>query len=242
MVVYSGTLAVTTTVLMALTLEVPTAALILQDVALLQLLFLRDIWGVGCLATKLQQLPQFQMPFQLYANYAMGSPQMSFFFRLEHPTDIVCMFWCQLWCIIYAFRFQCGCHCHLWGLNHWDLHHCSPLEYTHGRHMCIFVLVWGPCQAWTKWLLPPLLWVGGALCYSISYPPAIPAIWRGIQLWRLSRVTWFLWLPFMAESDLFQVWFHPMTWSTLNQRRARNLVILVWWLGIRVMSLFAPGW
>ena len=32
-----------------------------------------------------------------------------------------------------------------------------------------------------------------------------------------------------------------MTWSTLNLWWAFNLVILVWWLGIRLMSLLAPG-
>ena len=29
----------------------------------------------------------------------------------------------------------------LWGLNHWDLHHSSPWEHTHSRHMYILLMV-----------------------------------------------------------------------------------------------------
>ena len=48
------------------------------------------------------------------------------------------------------------------------------MELTHGRHMCNLVMVIGPQWICTDWLLSPLLWVGRALCYSISCPPAIP--------------------------------------------------------------------
>ena len=53
--------------------------------------------------------------FQAYANYAMGSPQVGFFFRVEPPT-ILC--WCPFWCLLSTFRCQVGCHIHLLGLNH----------------------------------------------------------------------------------------------------------------------------
>ena len=39
---------------------------------------------------------------------------------------------------------------------------------------------------------------------------------------------------------LLQVLFHPMTWLTLNLLWALNLVILVWRLSIRLMSLLTP--
>ena len=48
------------------------------------------------------------------------------------------------------------CHFHLWGLNHWGLHHHSPSGHTHGRHMSILVIFWGPHQECSRWLLPPL--------------------------------------------------------------------------------------
>ena len=46
-----------------------------------------------------------------------------------------------------------------------------------------------PTPGMHRWLLPPLLSVGGAYSYSISCLSAIPAIWWGIQLWGLDRVT-----------------------------------------------------
>ena len=56
------------------------------------------------------------------------------------------------------------------------------------------------------------------------------------------RVTWSLNLPCMMGRDLlFHVLFHLMTWSTLNLWWALNLMILVCWLGIRLLSLFTPG-
>ena len=56
-----------------------------------------------------------------------------------------------------AFRCHIGCLIHLLGLNHWGLHHCNPLELTHGRHMCNLVMVIGLHQVCIEWLLPPLL-------------------------------------------------------------------------------------
>ena len=47
-----------------------------------------DTKGVGGLTTVPQQLPQSQMPFQAYANYFMGSLQVSFSFRVEPPTNL----------------------------------------------------------------------------------------------------------------------------------------------------------
>ena len=51
------------------------------------------------------------------------------------------------------------------------------------------------------------------------------------------RVTQSLCLSYIVGKGLlFQVWFHPMTWLTLNLWWALNLLILVKWLGIRWMS------
>ena len=46
----------------------------------------RHSGGAVGLATVLQQQPPSQMPLQAYANYAMGPPQVGFFFRVEPPT------------------------------------------------------------------------------------------------------------------------------------------------------------
>ena len=110
-----------------------------------------------------------------------GSPTCRFLFQSLASHHFIYVF---VSVQVYASAFRChtGCYIHLWGLNCWGLHYCSHLELTHGRHMCNLVMAIGPHQECTKWLLPPLLWVGGSFCYSISCPPAIPTIWWGIQL------------------------------------------------------------
>ena len=66
-----------------------------------------------------QQHPPSSMPPLAYANYAMGSPQVGFFFRVEPPTIFYLIYvWCLFWYLLFTFRCQIGCHIHLWGLNH----------------------------------------------------------------------------------------------------------------------------
>ena len=56
------------------------------------------------------------------------------------------------------------------------------------------------------------------------------------------RGTQALCLPYMVGRDLlFQVGFYPMTQSTPNWWWVWNLVILVWWLHIRLKSLLTAG-
>ena len=135
---------------------------------------------LGHASVPLQQ-PSSSMPLQANANCAMGSPQV------EPPT--VLYITCLVSFLVSVFYFQVPC----WmpfsplGLNHWGLHHCNPLESSCSRHMCNLVMVIGPHQVCTEWLLPPLHWIGRALCYSVCFSPAILSIWRGIQLWRLGR-------------------------------------------------------
>ena len=70
-----------------------------------------------------------------------------------------------------------GCHIHLWGLNHWGLHPCNPLQLTCDGHMCDLMMVISQHWVCIEWLLLPLPCVGGAFCYSMSCSPAIPSIW-----------------------------------------------------------------
>ena len=174
----------------------------------------------------------------------MGSPQVGFFFRVEPSTVlyIICLVSVRGVCFLLSGAMLDAIST-LGGSTIGVCTIATPLEFTHGRHMCNLVMVISPHQVCTEWLLPPLHWVGGALCCSICCSPAIPSIWWGIQLWELGRESPNpSCLPYMVERGLlFQVWFHPMTQSTLNLQWALNLVILVWWLGIRLMSLLTPG-
>ena len=46
----------------------------------------------------------------------------------------------------------------------------------------------------------------------------------------------------VGKGFLFQVVLSPMTQSTPKLWWVLNLVILVWWLGVRLMNLHTPGW
>ena len=73
---------------------------------------------LGSVSVPLQQTPS-SMPPLAYANYAMGSPQVGFFFRVELPTILYLIYvWCLFWCLLVIFRCWVRCCIHLWGLNH----------------------------------------------------------------------------------------------------------------------------
>ena len=82
-------------------------------------LMLRGSGGVlGSVSVPQQQTPS-SMPPLAYANYAMGSPQVGFFFRVEPPTILYLIYvWCLFWYLLFTFRCQIGCRIHLWGLKH----------------------------------------------------------------------------------------------------------------------------
>ena len=66
-----------------------------------------------------QQQTSSSMPPLAYANYAMGSLQVGFFFRVEPPIILYLIYvWCLFWCLLFTFRCRVGCCIHLWGLNH----------------------------------------------------------------------------------------------------------------------------
>ena len=73
---------------------------------------------LGSVSVLQQQTSSSMLPLA-YANYAMGSPQVGFFFRVEPPTILYLIYvWCLFWCLVFTFRCQIGCHIHLSGLNH----------------------------------------------------------------------------------------------------------------------------
>ena len=59
----------------------------------------RNSGDVVGLAAVPQQQPQFQIPLQAYANYAIGPLEVGFSFRVEPPTIFLLYVWCLLWCI-----------------------------------------------------------------------------------------------------------------------------------------------
>ena len=73
--------------------------------------------------------------FRHMPNYAMVSQQVSFFFRVEHPTIMV---------YVFCFQVSTWVPFHLGG---------STFGVWHAA-------IQGPCQDCTHWLLPPMLWVG----------------------------------------------------------------------------------
>ena len=67
-------------------------------------LTLRCPGGVIGLASGPQQQPPSLMPLLAYANYAVGSPQVGFFFRMEPPTILYII--CLVFILVSAFYFQ----------------------------------------------------------------------------------------------------------------------------------------
>ena len=129
-----------------------------HDVVLSPLLTPRCSRSVVGLATVLQQQPLFQMSLQAYANYAIGPPLVGFSFRVEPPTVLYLSMIdvCSGVCILLSGAMMDAVFTYE-RLNHWGLHHCNPLELTHGRHMCNLLMVIGPHQVHTEWLVPLLL-------------------------------------------------------------------------------------
>ena len=116
-----------------------------------------------------QQQPPSPVPLQVYTNYAMSSPQVSFS-ELSLPPFCILYVWCLFWYLLSTFRCHAGCHIHLWQLNHWGLHHCNNLELTCGRHMCNLVMVISPHWVCIEWLFHPLPGVGEPSATQLAVP------------------------------------------------------------------------
>ena len=112
---------------------------------------------------------------------------MSFSFRTELPNDSYIM--CLVSVMVFAFWFQVAMWlpCLSMGAQPLGLHHHNPSEFTLGRHICLQVMVCGPCQECTLWLLLPLPLVREACFCSPHCSPAIPAIWYSLWLQGLGR-------------------------------------------------------
>ena len=137
--------------------------------------------GVTGPASVPQQQPPSLMPLLVYVNYAMDSPQVGFFFRVESP--IILYITCLVSILVSVFYFQ---------VPSWMPYSpkgAQPLGFVPLQPFGVYP--WqayvGPHLVCIEWLLPPLPQVRGAFCYSVSCSPTIPSIWWGIQPWGLSR-------------------------------------------------------
>ena len=214
-----------------------------HDVVLPPPLTPRCSGGVLGHASVPQQQPPSSVPLQAYANYAMGSPQVGFFFRVEPPTVLYIIYLVSV--LVSAFYFQVPCWMPYPPLG------AQPLWFAPLQLLGVYL-----CQAYVQpgdshWPRPGMHRVaapstslsrGNIILLSLLFPshPIYMVGHTALGAWQ--RVTQSLCLLYMmGRGHLFQVWFHLMTQSTLSLWWALNLVILMWWLGIRLMSLLAPG-
>ena len=172
----------------------------------------------------------------------MGPRQVNFFFWVWASYQLAYVCWCLLWCMLSAFRCHSGCHIDQWGNSYCCLDHCSPFgvypweAYVHPSNGHLF--------------LPGIYQVAvPSTALSRSKPCATQSAvlqplqqFGGVYSFGGSAVTQSLCPPIKVGTGLcFQVWFHLMRWLTLNLWWVLNLVILVWWLDIGLMSLLTPG-
>ena len=188
-----------------------------HEVVLPPPLMLRGSEGVIGLAPVPQQQPPSLMPLLAYASYAMGSPQVGFFFRVEPPTILYII--CLVSILVYAFYFQ---------VPSWIWYSpvgAQPLGFAPLQPFGVY-----PWQAYVqpgdghrsmpgmhRLAAPSTTLSRGEPSATQCCSLTISSIWWGIQHWGLSRVTQSLCLPYMMGRDLlFQVWCHQMTSLTLN--------------------------
>ena len=103
MVVSSGLSSISSVTIIPSLVGLP-ATLGKHEVVLPPLLMLRCSGGVIGLASVPQRQPPSLVPLLAYANYAMGSPQVGFFFRVEPPTILYII--CLVSVLVSAFYFQ----------------------------------------------------------------------------------------------------------------------------------------
>ena len=197
-----------------------------NDVVLPPPLTPRCYGGVLGLASMPQQQPSSSMPLQAYGNYAMGSPQACFFFRVEPPTILYII------CLVSAFYHQVPCWMPYSPLG------AQPLGFAPLQPLGVYLWQayvqpgdghW-PTQSMHRVTAPSTtLSRESFLLLSLLFSNHPIYIVGHTALGAWQRVTQSLCLPYMVGRGLlFQVWFHLMTQLTLNLQWALNLVILVW--------------
>ena len=192
------------------------ATLCQYDIVLLPLLTLRCHGGIIGLGYVPQQQPPSLIPLQAYANYAMDSPQVGFFFRVASHHFLLYV-WCLFWSAVYS------------QVPSWMPYSplaAQPLGFAPLQHFGTY-----PWEAYVQpgdghWPTPGMHRVAapsttlsrGSLLLLNQLFPSHPIYMVGhaaLRAWQ--RVTQSLCLPCMVWRDLpFQVWFHPITSLNLN--------------------------
>ena len=127
-----------------------------HDVVLIPPLILRCSGGVIGLVSVPQQQPPSSVPLQAYANYAIGSLQVGFFFKVEPSTILYII--CLVSVLMSAFYFQVPCWMPYSPLGAQPLGF-APLQPLGAYTWQAYVqpgMVIGPHQVCPQWLLPPL--------------------------------------------------------------------------------------
>ena len=154
------------------------------------------------------------MPLLAYANYAMGSPQVGFFFRVEPPTVLYIV--CLLSILVSAFYFQVPswmpyspmgaqllgfAPLHPFGVYPWQAY----VQPGDGHQSMLSIhRVAAPSATLSR---------GSLLLLSLLFSnhPIYMVGHTALGAWQ--RVTQSLCLPYMmGRGLLFQVWCHQMTW------------------------------
>ena len=130
----------------------------------------------------LHQQPQSHMPSQAFANCAMVSPQVSFCFRVEPPSDSCVM--CLVFVVVFVFCFQVPMWlpCSPVGLNYLGLQHSNTFGLPWEQYVPPGDGLWlktGVLQVTAS----PTALSRGASFYSSCCLPTIVGIWWVIQLW-----------------------------------------------------------
>ena len=106
---------------------------------------IRDVVGLN---TVPQQQLQSKMLSEACANYAMGPPQVSFLLQSGASYHIPYIGVCYIVCFLLSGSNVAAIF--FIGDSTISLQNCNPSEYIHDRHMCILVLVHGPCLECTE--------------------------------------------------------------------------------------------
>ena len=161
-------------------------------------------------------MPQ-QQPPSAYANYAMGSPQVGFFFRVEPPNVLYII--CLVSILVSAFYFQ---------VSSWMLYSpvgAQPLGFAPLQPFGVY-----PWQAYVQpgdghWSMPSMHRVAPSTTFSWGKPSATQSavpqpshLYSGAYSLGGLAGSHLIPLPFLHDGRglLFQVWCHLMTQSTLN--------------------------
>ena len=108
----------------------------------------------------------------VYANCAIGPPQVSFLFQSWAFHWFACCVLVSVMVFAFCFQVLMWPPCSSVGAQPLGFVTPQPLAlgYTLGRHMCLLVMECFQCRECTEWLLLPLPWVRGLNATHLAVP------------------------------------------------------------------------